>query len=58
MWHVTHDTQEVVNIVSKMQVPSSYGLGVKVIGKFWVTYSLNQLMKTVFLEQPQLHRVW
>ena len=25
-WHMTHDAQGVVNIVSKCQVPSSYGL--------------------------------
>ena len=28
-WHMTHDTLWEVNIVSRIQLPSSYGFGVK-----------------------------
>ena len=34
MWHVTRDTQGVVNVVSKFQFPGSNGLGVDVL-KIW-----------------------
>ena len=34
MWHVTCDTWRELNILSKFQVPSSYGLGVKVSWRF------------------------
>ena len=50
-WHVTRDkwhllryAQGVMNIVSKFQVPSSYGLGVKVSWRFWTKGSLNELI--------------
>ena len=35
MWHMKGDTQGLMNIVSKYQVPSFYGLGVKVSWKLW-----------------------
>ena len=31
--HVTHDRWGKVNLLSKLQLPSSYGLGVKVFGR-------------------------
>ena len=49
---MTHDTQEVVNIASKSQVPRSYGLGVKVFIRFEGNDDhLNQLITKVFVEQ-------
>ena len=66
-WHMTHDTWHVtrdmwhlvgVNILSKFKLPSSYGLGWQ-----WLEDSeqkdhrITELIKKVFVEQPQLHRV-
>ena len=46
MWHVTYDTWWGVNILSKFQLPSSYGLGVMIIrsfgGKGSLTESINE----------------
>ena len=49
IWHVTpdkldvsRDTQGVMRIVSKFQVSSSYGLGLKVFWRFWTKRSLNE----------------
>ena len=48
MWHVTHDRWGEVNLLSKLQLLSSYGLGVKVFWryfhKWWLTHWLTQLM--------------
>ena len=45
----------------KIQVPNSYGLGVKVFRIFFrkrlVSQFINILMKTVFKEQPPIHGV-
>ena len=40
-WQVSHNTQKVVNIVSKFQLPSSYGLGVKVFWRYFHKRSLT-----------------
>ena len=46
MWHVTCETWREMNILSKFQVPRSYGLGVRVSwwfgGKGWVNESINE----------------
>ena len=46
--HVTHDRWGEVNLLSTLQLPSSYGLEVKVFwrfgGKSWLTYLINQLI--------------
>ena len=61
MWHVTHDRWGEVYLVSKCQLLTSYGLGVKVFWTYfrkgWLALSLNQSVAKVFVEQPQLHRV-
>ena len=70
MWHVTHDmwhmicnTQLVVKIVSKCQIPSSNGLGVMFFFEDveekneLLTELMNELMTKVFIEQARLHRV-
>ena len=61
-WHLTCDTWWGVNILSKFQLPSSFDLGGKVIwrsgGKGSLTYSLDQSVMKLFIEQPRLHRVW
>ena len=44
---MTHDTQGVVNIVSKSQGSSFYGLGVNVFGRF----SGNQTAQQLLFEQ-------
>ena len=45
-WHVTHGGG--VNILSTFQLPISYGLGLKMFGRFWgkglLNESINQLM--------------
>ena len=60
-WHVTCDTWWEVKILLKFQVPSLYGLGVKVEwrlgGKGRVNESDSELMTKVIVEQPRLHRV-
>ena len=52
MLHVTHDRMGEVNLLLKCQLPSSYGLRVKVC---WI----NELkwVTEMFVEQPRLHRV-
>ena len=35
MWHVSHDTHREMNTVAKFMVPSSFGLGVKVLWRCW-----------------------
>ena len=40
---MTPDKQGMVNLVSKYQVPSSYGLGVKVFRRFNGNGSVNEL---------------
>ena len=57
LWHVSRDTQGVMNIVSKFQVPSFFGLGVKVSWRLWTKGSPTQLITKVFIEQPRLSRV-
>ena len=63
-WQVTLDRwhkSQVVNIVSKLQVPSSNGLGFMVFwrlrGKWWLTQWINQWIMEVSVEQPPLLRV-
>ena len=68
MWHMTCDTWHVtcdmlwgLNIVSKFQLPSSYGLWFMIFWRFGGKGSLtdwpNELITKVFAEQPWLHRV-
>ena len=61
MWHVTHDTWLVVNIVSKVQVPSSDGLGFMVLWRLeekdGLINQFNESVTEVFLEQPRLNRI-
>ena len=56
MWHVTCDMLWGVNILSKFQLPSSYGLWFMIFwrfgGKGWLTDSINQSITKVFVEQP------
>ena len=48
MWHMTHSRWGKVNLVSQFQLPSSYGLGVKVFWRYfhkgWVTEWINKWM--------------
>ena len=44
MWRVTWDTWWGVNILSKFQLPNSYGLVLTVSWRFWTKGSLNELM--------------
>ena len=52
-WQVTSDTQGVVNIVSKFQLPNSNGLGFteswKYFHKPWLNYSINLFVTEVFV---------
>ena len=63
MWHVTCDMWRVrgVNILSKLQLSSSYCLGFMILwrfrGKGSLTHWINQLIARRFIEQPRLHRV-
>ena len=55
IWYVTCDTWREVNLLSKCQVSSSYGLGVKVLWRYLNkrnTYIMNEWMTMVFEEQP------
>ena len=58
-WHVT--CLGGVNIPSKFQLPSSYGLWFMILwisgGKGWLSDWMNQSMTRLFIEQPRLHRV-
>ena len=60
-WHLTCDTWWGVNILSKFQLPSSFGLGGKGIwrsgGKGSLTWSISEWITKVFIEQPRLHQV-
>ena len=63
MWHVKRGTQGVVNIVSTFQVPSSYGLAVRVFcGYFrkddWVTHRSPSNKQTTVLLWTQLEPRW
>ena len=55
-WHLTCDTWLVVNILSKFQLPCSYGLGFMMSwrfgGKRSLTQSVNELIKRLFVEYP------
>ena len=61
MWHMTRDMFGGVNILSKFQLPSSYGLWFMILwrsgGKGWLSKSVNQWITRLFIEQPRLHRV-
>ena len=62
VWQVTHDIWHLVgvNILSKCQLPSSYGLGVMMFQRFGGKGSLTHLMQwitKVFVGQPRLHQV-
>ena len=54
MWHMTHDKWGEVNLLSKFWLPSSKGLGVKILGIFSqrITDSVNHVITKVFLELP------
>ena len=64
MWRMTRDTCQLtcdmrweVNILSKFQLPTYYGLGVKPFWRFWgkgspTDWLNNKWGKKVFLEQP------
>ena len=65
-WHVTRDTLHVtcemlegMNILSKFQLPSSYCLWFMILWRFWgkgaLTDLINQLITSLFVEQPRLH---
>ena len=62
-WHVTHDMWHVwgVNILSKFQLPSSYGLWFIILwrygGKGLLAELINESVTRLFIEQPRLHRV-
>ena len=55
--HVTCDMGCGVNILSKLQLPSSYSL-MRVEDLEEKDDWLNQLIAKVFVKQPQLHWVW
>ena len=57
MWHVTCDMLLGVNIVSKFQLPSSYGLWFMIFWRFGGKGSMIDWITKVFVEQPQLHQV-
>ena len=69
MWHLTSDTWHVthgeVNILSTFQLPSSYGLGLRVSWRFWtkeppnkwINLFINEIITKVFKEQPRLQWV-
>ena len=62
IWHMTWVTWHTggMNIVSKILVPSSYGLGAKVVLKIFlqiITNLMNEWVTQVFVEQTQLHQV-
>ena len=60
-WHMTCDMFGGVNILSKFQLPSSYGLWFMILwisgGKGWLNQLINQWITRLFIEQPRLHRV-
>ena len=55
MWQLTYDTWWGVNIISKFQLPSSYGLEERA---HLVNEWMNYLITKVIVEQPRLHRVF
>ena len=61
--HVTPDMLNMVgvSILSKFQLPSSYGLGIMMFwgfgGKGLLNELMNQWVTKVIVEQPRLHRV-
>ena len=63
MWHMTHDRWGKVNLLSKFQLRSFHGLGLKVFWRYfhkgWLTDLLielmNEWMTKGFVEQPRLH---
>ena len=59
--HVTCDMLWVLSVLSKFQLPSSYGLGSMIFfwfgGKGWLTHWMNELLTKVFVEQPRIHHV-
>ena len=58
MWHVTRDKWWGINILKKIQLPSSYGLGGKAFEDLEEKAEvLNELMTNVYVEKPRLHRV-
>ena len=44
MWHLTRDRNGEVNLLSKFQLPSSYGLGMKVCRRYFHKPSLSELI--------------
>ena len=61
-WHVTYATGQVVKIVSKVQVPSSDGLGFMLFqsfgGKEWPSDWITESVAEVFVEQPLPLRIF
>ena len=61
MWHMTCDRWEEVNLLSKFRLPSSYGLGVKLFGRYfqkgWLADWFNESVAKVIVDPPRLHRV-
>ena len=60
MWHLIGDTRQVtrdtwygVNILSKFQLSSSSGLGVKMFWRFGGKALVNESVTEVFVEQPR-----
>ena len=60
MWHMTCDIWWGPNIITKFQLPSFYGLRETVLKIFSqrITYSVNQQVTKVFVEQPRLRHVF
>ena len=62
IWHLTYDMWWWVNILSKVQPSSSYGLLVMMFwrfgGKGWLADWLNESVTEVFAEQPRLQQAF
>ena len=59
MWHMTRDRWGEEDLLLKYQLPSSYGLRVKVFWRYftkgWLNLWINEWMTKVIVKQPQLH---
>ena len=51
IWDVSRDTQGVMKIVSKFQLPRSFGLGVKVSWRFWTKGWLAEWMNESIIDE-------
>ena len=57
MWHMTHDKYGRINILSKFQLPSSSGLGMRVFRRYFdyrMSQSMNEWVTEVIVEQPRV----